>query len=238
MAMTGNLKDMDLAEVIQYLCAGRKATAQVTLENGSQQAMFFFEDGIPTHAVLGEFEGEEVIYEALTWLEGVFMVRNDIKSPFKTINRSWKYLLLEGMRRLDEGIHVPLQSHLNKENKIMANINETLASIMQFDGAIATALVDWKSGMTLGTAGSGMDIELAAAGNTNVVRAKMSVMRDLKIKGGIEDILITLADQYHLIRIHESNPSLFVYLALDRQKANLGLARHKLAQLDHELTEV
>ncbi|MEM8862434.1 MAG: roadblock/LC7 domain-containing protein, partial [Chloroflexota bacterium] len=98
------------------------------------------------------------------------------------------------------------------------------------------ALVDWESGLTLGTIGGGMDIDLAAAGNTNVVRAKFGVMRDLGIDGGIEDILITLTDQYHMIRLMDSNPNLFIYLALDRSSANLGMARHQLSKLEKELS--
>ena len=119
----------------------------------------------------------------------------------------------------------------------MASIQDTLDEIMGFDGAIAAALVDWQSGMTLGTAGGGnaLNIELAAAGNTNVVRAKLAVMKDLKIKGGIEDILITLTGQYHLIRLLGSNKTLFIYVALKSDQANLGLARHKLAALEGDL---
>jgi hypothetical protein len=76
---------------------------------------------------------------------------------------------------------------------------------------------------------------VAAAGNTNVVRAKLGVMKDLKIKGGIEDILITLTDQYHIIRTMATAQNLFIYVALNRNQANLGLARHKLAQIEQEL---
>jgi hypothetical protein len=77
---------------------------------------------------------------------------------------------------------------------------------------------------------------LAAAGNTNVVRSKQAVMKDLALKGGIEDILITLTEQYHLIRIlSDSAAHLFLYVALDRTHANLGLARHKLIAIEKEL---
>ncbi|MCB0170036.1 MAG: hypothetical protein H6631_18985 [Anaerolineaceae bacterium] len=119
----------------------------------------------------------------------------------------------------------------------MANIQDTLDGIMEIDGAIAAAVVDWNSGMTLGTAGGGkyLDIELAAAGNTNVVRAKLDVMKSLNLKGSIEDILITLTEQYHLIRLLGSNPNLFIYVALHRSQANLGLARYTLTQLEREL---
>ncbi|MCB0195757.1 MAG: hypothetical protein KDJ65_27655 [Anaerolineae bacterium] len=120
----------------------------------------------------------------------------------------------------------------------MANIQDTLDEIMEIDGAIAAALVDWNSGMTLGTAGASskyLDIDLAAAGNTNVVRAKLDVMKSLNLKGGIEDILITLTEQYHLIRLLGSNPNLFIYVALHRSQANLGLARYTLTKLEKEL---
>lgn len=117
----------------------------------------------------------------------------------------------------------------------MADLTETLNAVMNIEGAIAAALVDWESGLTLGTIGQGIDIDLAAAGNTNVVRAKMEVMKSLGLKGGIEDMLITLTEQYHLIRILHGKNNFFLYLALDRKKANLGMARHTLITLEKNL---
>jgi CheY-like chemotaxis protein len=118
----------------------------------------------------------------------------------------------------------------------MANINDSLNAIMDIEGGIAAALVDWESGLTLGTIGGGrFDIELAASGNTAVVKAKMQVMRQLGLKGHIEDILITLDDQFHLIRPLSKSPSLFLYVAIDKKKGNLGLARHKLKAVEENL---
>ena len=119
----------------------------------------------------------------------------------------------------------------------MSDVSEALASAMKMEGAIAAALVDFESGLTLGVAGGGedFDIEAAAAGNTQVVRAKLSVMRSLGIGGAIEDILITLRDQYHLIRPLESIGTLFLYVAIDRERGNLGLARHKLSSIEKSL---
>jgi len=118
----------------------------------------------------------------------------------------------------------------------MANINDSLNAIMDIEGGIAAALVDWESGLTLGTIGGGrFDIELAASGNTTVVKAKMQVMRQLGLKGHIEDILITLDDQFHLIRPLSKSPSLFLYVAIDKKKGNLGLARHKLKAVEENL---
>ena len=69
------------------------------------------------------------------------------------------------------------------------------------------------------------DVEAAGAANTEVVRAKNDAMKALGLDDYIEDILITLGTQMHLIRPLASNPMVFVYVALDRKKANLGMAR-------------
>jgi hypothetical protein len=87
----------------------------------------------------------------------------------------------------------------------------------------------------LGAAGGGVNLEVAAAGNTEVVRAKRKTMKALALNEHIEDILITLGRQYHLIRPLSSNDALFIYVVLDRNRANLAMARHVLSQLEKEL---
>ncbi|MBC3839735.1 hypothetical protein GXW82_04370 [Streptacidiphilus sp. 4-A2] len=118
------------------------------------------------------------------------------------------------------------------------NIDTALKEAMTIDGVIGIALVDYESGMCLGSAGGGpeLDLEVAAAGNTEVVRAKVRTLSTLGIQDSIEDILITLGRQYHLIRPAVRNQgSFFLYLALDRSRANLALARHALKRIESEL---
>ena len=116
------------------------------------------------------------------------------------------------------------------------NIETALKEAITMDGAVGASVVDWDSGMSLGALGGGkyLDLDVAAAGNTEVVRAKMRTMESLRLNDNIEDILITLNKQYHLIRLLRSPRSeqgSFLYLVLDRQKANLALARHNLRQI-------
>jgi hypothetical protein len=113
----------------------------------------------------------------------------------------------------------------------MSNVKAALGEVMGIDGAIACALVDANSGMMLGGAGSGFDLEIAAAGNTEVVRAKLKTMQALGLKEKIEDILITLGSQYHIITLLGEKPGLFLYTALDKNKANLAMARRKCSEV-------
>ena len=64
----------------------------------------------------------------------------------------------------------------------MANLNDSLNDLMTMDGAMCAAVVDYNSGMMLGSVGTGVDLELAAAGNTEVVRAKMKTMKALGLR--------------------------------------------------------
>jgi predicted regulator of Ras-like GTPase activity (Roadblock/LC7/MglB family) len=119
----------------------------------------------------------------------------------------------------------------------MADHTTSLKSAMQIEGALGVALVDSSSGMALGTAGAppDLDLDVAAAGNSTVVQAKLRTMETLGLDETIEDILITLAKQYHIIRPLVRHKQLFLYLVLDRARGNLALARFKLAEIESGL---
>ena len=104
-----------------------------------------------------------------------------------------------------------------------------LSSLSEIDGFLGACLVDSDSGMVLGKLGGGpVNLDLAAAGNTQVVRAKRKTMNSLNLKDKIEDILITLNKQYHVIRPLSKSEALFLYVVMDREKSNLALARHHI----------
>jgi len=121
----------------------------------------------------------------------------------------------------------------------MGAADDALEQVLTLDGAIAVAVIDHTSGLALAQKqAAAFDLELAAAVNTEVVKAKLRAIEHLGLDQTIEDILITLSGQYHLLRLSE-RPELegiFYYLVLDRSRANLALARRALASLDKDVS--
>jgi hypothetical protein len=121
----------------------------------------------------------------------------------------------------------------------VSNIDQTLDMAANIKGAFAVAVVDYESGMTLGSRGGSaeFDLDVAAPGNSDVVRTKLDIMQKLGLHGEtIEDILITLGSQYHLIRPVHGAPEdkLFLYLVLNKAQANLAMARRDLKVIEQE----
>lgn len=92
-------------------------------------------------------------------------------------------------------------------------------------GFIAASLVDLDSGMTLGARSWRHDFDLAAASayNSELVKQELTIMRALNLRTHLDDILLTLGDQIHLIKL--IGPSAFLYLAADRAAANVAIVR-------------
>ncbi len=93
------------------------------------------------------------------------------------------------------------------------------------NGFIAASLVDLDSGMTLAIKASRTEFDLTAASayNSELVKQKLKIMRTLGLSGTIEDMLITLTDQIHLVKLVGQNT--FLYLAVDRKQSNIALVR-------------
>jgi hypothetical protein len=93
-------------------------------------------------------------------------------------------------------------------------------------GFIAASLVDLESGMTLGARSSRGDFDLTAASayNSEMVKQKLKIMKALNLRTTLEDMLLTLGDQIHIIKM--VSPTAFVYLAADRAASNLAIVRN------------
>ncbi|EIJ42567.1 hypothetical protein BegalDRAFT_1689 [Beggiatoa alba B18LD] len=118
----------------------------------------------------------------------------------------------------------------------MTTITESIQQLMQLKGVIGVAIVDMESGMCLGMAvnQTDFDMELAAAGMTEVVKAELQLKELLRLSLPLEDMLITLDKQYHVMRLLQQHPTIFLYTVLHRDTGSLPLARLELRRLERE----
>lgn len=114
----------------------------------------------------------------------------------------------------------------NFQNDLKENIN----------GFIAVSVTEVETGMSYSSLSlnPNFDPELASAYNLEVVKAKLSAIKALGLDQKINDILITLTDQIHIIDVSEDG-KYFIYLAIDSTKANLGLTRATLSKFKKDI---
>jgi predicted regulator of Ras-like GTPase activity (Roadblock/LC7/MglB family) len=109
-------------------------------------------------------------------------------------------------------------------------LNDVIAKIeADMTGFIAASVVDLESGMTLAarSARSDFDLAVASAYNSELVKQKMKIVKALNLKTNLEDVLLTLGDQLHLIKIFPGGHT-FLYLAADRASTNLAIVRNSV----------
>lgn len=118
----------------------------------------------------------------------------------------------------------------NSKDKTMST---DISELSKINGFIGACLVDSETGLMMASeGGAGFDLEAAGAANTEVVKAKLAAIEMLGLDEQIDDILITLGGQFHLIRPLEKSPTVFIYTALDKKSANLGMARVQVKKVE------
>ncbi|WP_326736557.1 hypothetical protein OG912_21470 [Streptomyces sp. NBC_00464] len=137
----------------------------------------------------------------------------------------------------------------------MPGIDECLLDVMRLPGARGAAVVDWTSGLALGTIGDSPngDHEATAAETAEVARmaaeqpAFATGLPDAStdadgsgVAGApppVEDVIVTTRAGYHILRFVETDfdSSVFLHLWLDRAEGNLALARIRLGEMAERL---
>jgi hypothetical protein len=134
------------------------------------------------------------------------------------------------------GEWLPRLSVANPERPWVARI---LSRSLDITGALGAILVDYERGVCVGQEGDGRaNLEVVALENMAVVRAKFATLNILKLNDVIEDIVITQASHYHLIRLLTGDHKVFLNIILDRRNGNLGLARHQMETIERSLVEL
>ena len=103
MALTGHLSDLSLSELIEFFCNQRK-TGQLKVLYPQGPGYFYLQTGSVIDARIGVLRGIDAVYYALTLPNAKFEFGGESEPAERTINQPWTQVVLEGLRRLDEGI--------------------------------------------------------------------------------------------------------------------------------------
>ena len=93
---------MSLPDVIQALANGRK-TGLLRIGSGDQNGEIQFLDGAIVNATFGRRAREDAVYAMLALKDGDFALDPSFRPTERVMQESCEALLLEGMRRIDEG---------------------------------------------------------------------------------------------------------------------------------------
>ncbi len=228
----GSISVSALADLLQlYAISG--STGVLRVRSGEQRGEVWLGQGQVVHARAGGLKGLDAFRAILRWPRGSILWQAR-RTEVHTIDVSLADLMAEAYQ-----IHRELvlsgatRSSVPPEPGDHDDTVPLLLSLLsQVDGFVGALLVDGDSGTTLGSFGSDLELSLAAAGNAELVRAKRATLENLGLQDEIEDIVITLGRQYHLIRPMRSRPGVFFYLVLDRENASLVTARLALARAE------
>ena len=99
--LRGNLKEFELADLIQILNMGFK-TAKVEIIRGTGKGMLYLERGKIVHASLGNIKGPEAFFELMGWKEGDFSIVHGQVTKDLNVMADTMYLILEAVRIMDE----------------------------------------------------------------------------------------------------------------------------------------
>lgn len=172
MSLQGHLRDMNVAELIQHVCEeGKTARVEIDRAGNGQHAALFIERGRLVHAQMGGSKGEEVAYAILGWEDGTFNVEPDVTPPETTIQRSHTALLLEGMRRLDEGrgqgegmaAPIEMESVVSQETGAPPASTDLVVAALRRIAGVEQVVVAGGDGIVLAHEGSGNPEKQAAA---------------------------------------------------------------------------
>ena len=224
----GRISGITLFGLLQLLEVERKS-GLVLVEASQREGRLYFEEGVFVHAHTRVLDGLEAAYEILGWSDPAVEIFYKRRARQRTVHEPLQHVLMEAARLLDESARSRGEEDRTVHSAPRQDVDadSILAEVLKIDGAIGAALVQATTGTILGQAavGRGLDMTHGAKIARDLVQAA------LRLRDGIEDIMITVDTQYHVMRVLGPSEDVFVHLVLDRERASLGLARQQLAKL-------
>ncbi|GAP12590.1 uncharacterized distant relative of homeotic protein bithoraxoid [Longilinea arvoryzae] len=226
--MQGTLADMTITDLIQHNCMEQK-TARLTLRHANQSAIVFFQDGNMTHAVCGNVEGEEAVYQIIRWEDGEFSLDAGITSPKTTITQNWSGILLEGARLLDENANEIDQLF---DQPLVTGLDTMAQKIEDILKEMGNEITGFVAGMVVGMDALPIAVYSKEKEDVDMVSAQMTLLLKLvdtsvsKLDSSIvmKDNLLTARNAYVLMH-HLPDKKHFIGIIADRKTAVLGNLR-------------
>lgn len=245
----GSVHGLALTDMLQmFHYARRSVVIDVSYGTGKANGRIFLEEGQVVHAETEGMTGEPALQSLLAAKTGALATSALVDKVERTIFRDLQALLLDLLRLNDEKARFGDDGETKELGRILdekeiestsllterrknamateKELQDTLTRIEgEISGFIAASIVDLESGMTLAARSTRGDFDLAAASayNSEMVKQKLKIIRVLNLKSSLEDMLLTLSDQLHLIKI--ISPATFIYMAVDKAATNLAIAR-------------
>ena len=227
----GNIHGLSLIDLLQMFHYARRSVAIVV--DSWAPGHLFLEEGRLVHAIYRELTGEPALRAILAMPAGSLHTMVLPEGTPQSITRDFAQLLLDALREIDEGAAAATEWSLDDFQEHAPAPTRTftpLEHLRELDGCTAACLLDTESGVVLGAQGEGnVDLQIAAAGYAELYRREVATLAALKLDDHLEDVLITLDGQYHILRSIAVRPSLCIYVIIDRLAGNLGMARFALA---------
>lgn len=229
----GRLENVVLASLSQ-LFAIDKETCTLHVDSEGRTGMLYFVGGELCDAEIGDRHGEEVALEILAWEIATVDMSLPLRSQHRSVFKPLTYLLMEAMRRKDEGQREPLAVPVEVpvlDERAESHSHGLIATLSdELEGFVAAAVVDLESGAMLAAdiAVSRLDfnLELASQLGGALLREEIAALQTRGFSTRLAEVLLTFDDEIQLLRL--SSQRIFLYLVVDRQLASFANVRAAL----------
>jgi CheY-like chemotaxis protein len=224
----GSIHGLSLIDLLQMFHYARRSLAIVV--DGLAPGHVFVEDGQLVHAVYRDLVGEPALRAILAMPAGSLRTMVLPQSTPRSIERDFQTLLLDSLRTCDETNLRGLENELTELDDVHGDhhgdLRRFVERLRRIDGYSAALMIDCDSGVVLD--GDGEPPDFDALAHAELYRIERDMLANLGIRDQIEDVVITLSRQYHVLHAVAGQPSLVLCVVLDRERASLGLARYAL----------